>query len=174
MFIEVPSKSLVQKLRTPHRKRGETTPGAKYVPIPCLQIQRYRCDGNKKLSTHLVVAHLVLHLILPQQRIQLDHICILLDGMLARLPDLKGGGDEARTVASYSFVVPSKHNTSVRGFRFTSTTGGTGSDVEETAGMASWGVKVKFLTRGQVLPFIGTRRARPLGMERHRFREQKC
>jgi hypothetical protein len=70
---------------------------------------------TRKRGTHLIVAHLVLHLIFPENRTQLDHICVLWNITMNISP--KGGG-KARTAVEYAFPVPSKHNISVRGFLF--------------------------------------------------------
>jgi hypothetical protein len=93
--------------------------------------------GTEKRGTHLVVAHLVLHLILPQDGIQFDHICILLDIILTSITiSPKGRRGKAHTLAEYSFVVPSKHNIRVRGLRFTSIGG---AEVEEEGSVAMVG-----------------------------------
>jgi len=97
---------------------------------------------SKKRGAHLVVAYLVLHPIFPQKRIELDHIRILWDITAARncyLSKGEEGRGKTRTVASYSFPVPSKHSIIVRGFRFA---GVAAAGVEEDGAVAiaeEWG-----------------------------------
>jgi hypothetical protein len=74
MLIEVPSNSLIQERRKP-LKEGFNDAWRKVCSYSCLRTHKRSALETLKRGTHLIVAQLVLDLIFPQKRIQLDHIC---------------------------------------------------------------------------------------------------
>lgn len=74
MLIEVPSNSLIQERRKPLKERFNDA-RRKVCSYSCLRTHKRSALETLKRGTHLVVAQLVLDLIFPQKRIQLDHIC---------------------------------------------------------------------------------------------------